>query len=242
MDPQTWRRMQAGARAGARAGAGARGGRAGPGGPGFSYAGGGDIDIDELFGGLFGGRAGRGWGPVPGADQTTDIQLTVEEAYHGTHRPIRLAGEDGTRTVDVTIPRGVTDGQRIRVAGQGGRGSDGARSGDLYLVVRIAPHRLYRLDGRDLHVELRLTPWEAALGASIAVPTPDGEANVKVPPGTSCGRRLRLRGRGLPNPKGEPGDLFAEAKIMVPPRPTDAERDLFERLAEVSDFDPRRRE
>jgi curved DNA-binding protein len=109
-------------------------------------------------------------------------------------------------------------------------------------VVRIAPHRLYRLDGRDLHVELRLTPWEAALGASIAVPTPDGEANVKVPPGTSCGRRLRLRGRGLPSPKGEPGDLFAEAKIMVPPRPTDAERDLFERLAEVSDFDPRRRE
>jgi curved DNA-binding protein len=242
MDPQTWRRMQAGARAGARAGAGARGGRAGPGGPGFGYAAGGDIDIDELFGGLFGGRAGRGWGPVPGADQTTDIQLTVEEAYHGTHRTIRLAGEDGTRTVDVTIPRGVTDGQRIRVAGQGGRGSDGARSGDLYLVARIAPHRLYRLDGRDLHVELRLTPWEAALGASIAVPTPDGEANVKVPPGTSCGRRLRLRGRGLPNPKGEPGDLFAEAKIMVPPRPTDAERDLFERLAEVSDFDPRRRE
>jgi curved DNA-binding protein len=242
MDPQTWRRMQAGARAGARAGAGARGGRGGPGGPGFSYAAGGDIDIDELFGGLFGGRAGRGWGPVPGADQTTDIQLTVEEAYHGTHRTIRLAGEDGTRTVDVTVPPGVTDGQRIRVAGQGGRGSDGARNGDLYLAVRIAPHRLYRPEGRDLHVELRLTPWEAALGTSVAVPTPGGEANVKVPAGTSCGRRLRLRGRGLPNPRGEPGDLFAEAKIMVPSRPTESERDLFERLAAVSDFDPRRRE
>jgi len=242
MDPQTWRRMQAGARAGARAGAGASSGRAGPGGPGFSYTPGGDIDLDELFGGLFGGRAGRGFGPVPGADQTTDIRLTVEEAYHGTHRTIRLTGEDGTRTVDVTVPPGVTDGQRIRVAGQGGRGSDGARSGDLYLVVRIAPHRLYRLEGRDLHVELRLTPWEAALGTAVAVPTPGGEANVKVPAGTSCGRRLRLRGRGLPNTRGEPGDLFAEAKIMVPPRPTDAERDLLEQLAAVSDFDPRRRE
>lgn len=243
MDPQTWRRAQAGARAGAGAGAGAgaRGGRAGPGGPGFSYTAGGDIDIEELFGGLFGGRAGRGWGPVPGADQTTEVQLTVEEAYHGTHRTIRLAGEDGARTVDVTIPPGVTDGQRIRLAGQGGRGSDGARNGDLYLMVRMAPHPLYRLEGRDLHLELRLAPWEAALGTSVAVPTPGGEAEVRVPAGTSCGRRLRLRGRGLANPRGQPGDLFAEAKIMVPPRLTEPEQELFEQLAAVSNFDPRRR-
>jgi curved DNA-binding protein len=242
MDPQTWRRAQAGERAGA--GAGARGGQAGRGGPGFSYTTGGDIDIDELFGGLFGGRGGRGargWGPVPGADQTTDIQLTVEDAYHGTRRAIRLTGDDGTRTVEVTIPPGVTEGQRIRVAGQGGRGGDGARSGDLYLVVRIAPHPRYRLEGRDLYVELRLAPWEAALGTSVAVPTPGGDAKVTVPTGTSCGRRLRLRGRGLPNPQGQPGDLYAEAKIMVPPRPTEAERDLFEQLAAVSTFDPRGR-
>jgi curved DNA-binding protein len=242
MDPQTWRRAQAGQRAGA--GAGARGGQAGRGGPGFSYTTGGDIDIDELFGGLFGGRGGRGargWGPVPGADQTTDIQLTVEDAYHGTRRAIRLTGDDGTRTVEVTIPPGVTEGQRIRVAGQGGRGGDGARSGDLYLVVRIAPHPRYRLEGRDLYVELRLAPWEAALGTSVAVPTPGGDAKVTVPTGTSCGRRLRLRGRGLPNPQGQPGDLYAEAKIMVPPRPTEAERDLFEQLAAVSTFDPRGR-
>jgi curved DNA-binding protein len=244
MDPQTWKRAQAGARARERAGAGAgaRGGQAGRG-PGFSYTPGGDIDIDELFGGLFGGRGGRGahgWGPVPGADQTSDIQLTVEDAYHGTHRAIRLTGDDGTRTVEVTIPPGVTEGQRIRIAGQGGRGSDGARSGDLYLVVRIAPHALYRLDGRDLYVELRLAPWEAALGTSVTMPTPGGDASVTVPTGTSCGRRLRLRGRGLPNPRGEPGDLYAEARIMVPPQPTEAERDLFEQLAAVSTFDPRR--
>jgi curved DNA-binding protein len=245
MDPQTWQRAQAGTRARERAGAGAgaRGGQAGRG-PGFSYTPGGDIDIDELFGGLFGSRGGRGahgWGPVPGADQTSDIQLTVEDAYHGTHRAIRLAGDDGTRTVEVTIPPGVTEGQRIRVAGQGGRGTEGARSGDLYLVVRIAPHALYRLEGRDLYVELRLAPWEAALGTSVTVPTPGGDASVTVPTGTSCGRRLRLRGRGLPNPRGEPGDLYAEAKIMVPPQPTEAERDLFDQLAAVSTFDPRRR-
>jgi curved DNA-binding protein len=243
MDPQTWRRAQAGARARERAGAGARGGQSGRG-PGFSYTAGGDIDIDELFGGLFGGRGGRGgrgWGPVPGADQATEIQLSVEDAYHGTHRAIRLSGDDGARTVEVTIPPGVTEGQRIRVAGQGGRGSDGARSGDLYLVVRIAPHPLYRLEGRDLYVELRLAPWEAALGTSVTVPTPGGDASVTVPAGTSCGRRLRLRGRGLPSRRGEPGDLYAEAKIMVPPEPTEAERDLFGQLAAVSAFDPRRR-
>ncbi len=207
--PRTWTRRHGGAPrlAPGRANgpALAPGGRQAGRGPGFSYTAGGDVDLDELFGGLFGGRAGRGgrgWGPVPGADQTTEIQLTVEDAYHGTRRTIRLTGEDGTRTVEVTIPPGVTDGQRIRVAGQGGRGSDGARSGDLYLMVRIAPHPLYRLEGRDLYVELRLAPWEAALGTSVAVPTPGGDATVQVPAGTSCGRRLRLRGRGLPNPRG----------------------------------------
>ncbi len=234
VDPQAWRRAQAGARAGAGAGRAGRGS-----GGGFSYGAGGDVDLDDLLGGLFGGRAGRGWGPVAGADQTAEISLTLEEAYQGARRSISLAGPEGTRSLDVTIPAGVTDGQRIRLAGQGGRGSDGARPGELYLVVRIAPHRTFRLEGRDLHVELRLAPWEAALGTSVAIPTPGGEAKVKVPPGTSSGRRLRLRGRGLPNPKGKPGDLLAEARIMVPHRPSDAERELFEQLAAASDFDPR---
>jgi curved DNA-binding protein len=139
----------------------------------------------------------------------------------------------------VTIPPGVTDGQRIRLSGQGGHGSDGAPPGDLYLVVRIVPHRNYRLEGRDLHTELRLAPWEAALGTSVAVPTPGGEAKVTVPPGTSSGRRLRLRGRGLPNPKGTPGDLLAEAKIVVPAKPSERERELLEQLAVASSFDAR---
>jgi curved DNA-binding protein len=237
VDPETWRRARAGAQAGAGAGRAGRGG-----GSRFSYGAGGDIDVDDLLGGLFGGRAGRGWGPVPGADQEAEIELSIEDAYRGGRRSISLAGPDGARTLDVTIPPGVTDGQRIRLAGQGGSGGDGARAGDLYLVVRIAPHPSYRLEGRDLYVELRLAPWEAALGASVAVPTPGGEAKVTVPAGTSSGRRLRLRGRGVPNPRGKPGDLFAEAKIMVPPRPSKAERELFEQLAAASDFDPRRRQ
>jgi curved DNA-binding protein len=241
VDPETWRRAQAGARATAGAA-----GRAGGGGLGFGA--GDEIDLDDLLGGLFGGRgarpgrdrAGRNWGPIPGADQTAEIEISIEEAYHGARKTVSLAGQDGTRSLQVTIPRGVTDGQRIRLSGQGGRGSDGARSGDLYLVVRIAPHRNYRLEGRDLHADLRLAPWEAALGTSVALPTPGGEAKVKVPAGTSSGRRLRLRGRGLPNPKGTPGDLLAEAKIVVPGKLSEAERALFEQLAVTSDFDPRR--
>ena len=238
-DPETWRR----ARAGARAGAGAGAGRGGPGGFSFSE---GDIDLDDLLGGIFGGQFGgarRGWGsvgPIPGADQEAEIELTVEEAYRGGRRSVTLSSDGTRRSFDVTIPAGVTDGQRIRLAGQGGRGSDGARNGDLYLIVRIAPHPRYRLDGRDLYVELRLAPWEAALGTSAALDTPGGEVKVKVPGGTSSGRRIRLAGRGLPNPKGKAGDLYAEARIMVPARLSRAERRLFEQLAAESNFDPRK--
>jgi curved DNA-binding protein len=237
MDPETFRRSRAGA--GSRAGGG--GGQT-RGSPGFSYSSG-DIDIEDLLGGFFGGRAGRGgqgWGPIPGADQEAELEITVEEAYRGTRRSISLSGDGARATLDVNVPAGVTDGQRIRLAGQGGRGTEGAANGDLYLIVRIAPHPRYRLDGRDLYVDLLLAPWEAALGTSVALDTPGGEAKVKVPAGTSSGRRLRLRGRGLPNPRGKPGDLFAEAKIMVPARPSRAERRLFEQLAAESNFDPRR--
>ena len=242
VDPETWRRARAGARAGAGAGPGA--GQAGAGGFSFSDGDLGDIDLEDLLGGIFGGRGPRpGWGsrgPIPGADQEAELELTVEEAYRGVRRSVTLSSDGTRRSFDVTIPAGVTDGQRIRLAGQGGRGGDGARSGDLYLIVRIAPHPRYRLDGRDLGVELRLAPWEAALGTSVTVDTPGGEVKVNVPGGTSSGRRIRLAGRGLPNPKGKAGDLYAEARIMVPARLSRAERRLFEQLAAESDFDPRR--
>jgi curved DNA-binding protein len=176
---------------------------------------------------------------MPGADQEAEVELSVEEAYHGTRRSLRIAGPEGTRTVEVNIPAGVTDGQRIRLAGQGGRGGDGGPPGDLYLIATIRPDSRYRVEGRDIYVRLPLAPWEAALGTTVPLETPGGETKVKVPPGTSSGRRLRLRGRGLPNPRGRPGDVFAEVQIMVPPKLTEQERELFEQLAATSTFDPR---
>jgi curved DNA-binding protein len=199
----------------------------------------GDIDIEDLLGGMFGrGRARSG--PIAGADQEAELPLTVEEAFRGGPRQVTLTGTAGPRTYTVTIPPGVTDGQRIRLAGEGGRGVGGGEPGDLYMVARLLPHPQFRASGRDISVDLPLAPWEAALGGSVPVPTPAGGTKVEVPPGSSTGRRLRLRGQGMPNPRGRPGDLFAEVKVMVPPRPTDAERELFARLSEVSDFDPRR--
>jgi len=193
------------------------------------------IDIEDLFGSLFRGRGG----PVAGADQEAELELSVEEAYRGGRRHLSFGGTS-EREYDVTIPPGVTDGQRIRLAGQGGRGSGNAASGDLYLVVRIRPHPRYRLSGRDIHVELPVSPWEAALGATVPVTTPGGEVKVRVTPGSSTGRQLRLRGEGMPNPKNKPGDLYAEVRVMVPKKLGKRERELFEKLAAVSDFDPRR--
>jgi curved DNA-binding protein len=241
VDPDAYRRSRA------YAGAGAGGGRSsgwGGGGPsgGFRYSGSGDdVDLEDLLGGIFGGRGrGRGgWGPVSGSDHETEVEVTVEEAYNGTQRTLSISGPDGPRTIDVNIPAGVVDGQRIRLRGQGGQGSGGGEAGDLYLVVRIAPHPRYRLEGRDLHMLLPLAPWEAALGSSVDVDTPGGPATVNVPAGTSSHRRLRLKGRGLPNKRGKPGDLYAEAQIKVPKSPSAEERELFEQLGKVSTFDPR---
>jgi curved DNA-binding protein len=224
------------------AGAGGRGGgrvrytQAGPGfGGGFEGFEG--VDIEDLLGGFFRSR-GAG-GPIAGADQEAELELTVEEAYRGGRRHLSIAGA-GERGYDVDIPAGVLDGQRIRLAGQGGRASGNAAPGDLYLVVRIKPHPRYRLSGRDITVELPVSPWEAALGATVPVLTPGGEVKVRVVPGSSTGRRLRLRGEGLPNPRGRPGDLYAEVRVMVPKKLGKRERELFEELAAVSDFDPRR--
>ncbi|WP_046471590.1 DnaJ C-terminal domain-containing protein [Allosalinactinospora lopnorensis] len=196
------------------------------------------FDFEDLFGSLFGAR--RASGPLRGADQQAELELSVEEAYRGGIRHITLTGPQGPREYDVTIPAGVVEGQRIRLAGQGAQGVGGGPSGDLYITVRIAPHPLYRLVGRDIYVDLRVAPWEAALGATVPLTTPGGETKVRMAPGSSSGRRLRLRGEGLPNPKGAPGDLYAEVRIMVPPNLSNRERALFEELAAASNFDPRR--
>jgi len=206
-------------------------------GPGRGFGAGG-INIDDLFSDLFGSRGASG--PMSGADQQAELELSVEDAYHGGTRRITLSGAGEPASFDVGIPPGVTDGQRIRLSGRGGQGSSGGVAGDLYLVVRIAPHPRYRVNGRDIAVDLPLSPWEAALGASVPVPTPGGEAKVRVPAGSSTGRRLRLRGEGMPNPRGTPGDLYAEVKIIVPRTLTRRERELFESLRKDSTFDPRR--
>jgi len=192
-----------------------------------------EIDLGDLFGGMFGRRRPT---PTRGADQEATIEISLDDAFKGAKKRITLSGD---RTYDVTIPAGVTDGQRIRLAGQGGQRGTG-QAGDLYLAVRIAPHARYRLEGRDIYVDLLVTPWEAALGAKVPVEGPGGDAKLTVPPGTSSGRKLRLRGRGLPNQRGTAGNLYAEVKIMVPRHLEERERALFEELARESHFDPRR--
>src|ERR671916_121720 len=183
--------------------------------------------------------AARAGGPGSPSGSPFGGGRVCEDADRGGTRRITLSGPGEPTSFEVVIPPGVTDGQHIRLAGRGGLGSGGSAAGDLYLVVRIAPHPRYRVNGRDISVDLPLAPWEAALGASVPVPIPGGEAKVRVPAGSSTGRRLRLRGEGMPNPRGTPGDLYAEVKIMVPRRLTQRERELFEALRRESVFDPR---
>jgi curved DNA-binding protein len=164
------------------------------------------------------------------------LDLTLEEAALGGHRHITLA--DG-RGYDIDIPTGVRDGQRIRLAGEGGPGLDGGPSGDLFLRVRFAAHPRFHVAGRDLTVDLPVSPSEAALGAEVPVPTLTGTVRVRVPAGSSSGRRLRLRGQGLPSSGGDHGDLFAIVEIAVPKQLGERERELYEQLAAASTFDPR---
>ena len=197
----------------------------------------GDGGFSEFFDRLFGDGAGvRTSGPLRGLDREALLDLSLEDAVTGGRR--HLSVDDG-RSVDVNFPAGVREGQLIRLAGQGAPGRDGGPAGDLYLRVRLKPHRTFRLRGDDLDVDLQVAPWEAALGAMVPVPTLTGNARVKVPEGSSSGRRLRLRGRGLPKQGGGHGDLHAIVKITVPKHLSVEERDLFEKLAEVSEFDPR---
>jgi curved DNA-binding protein len=201
-------------------------------------------DFSDFFESIFGrrrrpgGRAGFESFTMRGGDYEAVLDLGLEEAARGGKRWLSLG--DG-RSVEVDIPRGVRDGERIRVPGEGASGVGGGSAGDLYLRIRLRPHPRFRVEGSDLHVDLPVSPWEAALGAEVPVPTLDGTARVKVPPGSSSGRRLRLRGQGMSGSRGQPaGDLYAEVVIRVPQTLTKKERELFERLASVSRFDPRK--
>jgi curved DNA-binding protein len=197
--------------------------------------------FSQFFGERGGGRRTAGFDgfdgfSLRGSDQEAAFELTLQEAAAGGSRRIVLGNG---RELDVSIPAGVRDGQRIRLAGQGEPGAGGGPSGDLYLRIRVLPDRRFRVEGRDLYVDLPITPWEAALGATVEVQTLTRTAKLRVPGGSSSGRRLRLRGQGLPNPSGAPGNLYAVLKIVVPKTLSDEERAAFERLAEVSQFDPR---
>ncbi len=196
--------------------------------------------FESLFSQMGGGQAGfagaRGF-QKPGQSQTVTLAISLEEAYHGGHRSVQPHAS--ARTLNVKIPPGVTAGQKIRLAGQGAAGSGGGANGDLYLQVSIKPHPLYQVNGRDLTLEVPLTPWEAALGGKIDVPTLGGPVTLNIPANADSGQRLRLRGRGLPGQP--PGDQFALLRIVNPPVASEAARALFQQMARELPFDPRAR-
>jgi curved DNA-binding protein len=214
--------------------------------PPFSFE---DADLADLFAGLTGRHhADSRKIRMPGQDYDVTSTISLSQAYQGSEVELHLsmAEPDANgqlhrvpRTFKVRIPKGVTDGQRLRLSGRGGKSLNGGRDGDLYLHVQLLPHPLFRVTDHDLYLDLPLTVWEATLGASIDVPTLAGPVRLKVPPDTQGGRQLRLSGRGLPRPDGKAGDLFAIVQIAVPATTNETERGLLKQLAEASTFNPR---
>ena len=211
-----------------------------------------DIDLSDLFAGLRGGqgRAQHAHGRVsmPGEDYEVTVHLTLDNAYHGTEVELNLSMPEyddngllrrAPHVFKTRIPKGVTDGQRLRVPGKGGKGFNGGRAGDLYLNIVLHPHPLFRASGHDLYLDLPLTPWEAVLGTTVDVPTLGGSVRLKVPPGTQAGQKLRLAKRGLPKPHAGEGDLFAVVQIVMPSVVSERERALYQQLADISTFNPR---
>lgn len=215
----------------------------------FSHAGAqGEEAFSDLFGAFFRDRQGFGGGGygAAGADSHARLEISVEDAYKGATRNLSFrvpsVGSDGrvtlqTRNISVHIPKGIIEGQHIRLAGQGGPGPQGGSAGDLFLEVTFAAHPVYRVEGRNLHLDLPIAPWEAALGGKVVMPTPDGKVDLKIPKNARTGQKLRLKGKGLPGPP--PGDIFATLKIVNPKVSTAQARKLFEQMAEEIPFDPR---
>jgi curved DNA-binding protein len=207
--------------------------------------------FSSLFGarGFGGGGAGAGFGGAgvrTARDHHARVDIDLEEAYAGTTRTLELKRPDlkpdgtldlKTHTVKVTIPAGVTEGQLIRLAGQGEHSTNGGKPGDLYLEVHMKPNRLFTLDGRDVTLTLPIAPWESALGATVTVPTLGGGVDMRIPPNSQSGQKLRLRGRGLPGQT--PGDQFVQLKVVVPPATTPEAKAVFEEMKQKLDFNPR---
>ncbi|MEO0750585.1 MAG: DnaJ C-terminal domain-containing protein [Pseudomonadota bacterium] len=218
---------------------------------GFSFSDSGpqsDAGFSDFFETLFrrGGHPAGGMGSAPGADSHGRIEITIEDAYQGATRQLSLrspvVGPDGTvtlqdRTVSVVIPKGIAQGQHIRLAGQGAPGFGPGPTGDLFLEVTFAAHPIYRPDGKDLHLDLPIAPWEAALGGHVVMPTPGGKVDLRIPKNARTGQKMRLKGRGLP---GAPaGDVYATLRIVNPEVETAEARAFFEQMAADLAFDPR---
>lgn len=226
----------------------------------FDFFSGGFSDFFEtLFGGSGGhGRAGTGRSGTAGPaqrrragvepDPEAEVAMSLEEAYRGGRRTLTLTidepGPAGTmqrrqKNYEVTIPPGIADGKRLRLAGEGGIRGDGTPA-DLFLRIRVNPHPRFRVNGADLEADLPVTPWEAALGAKVSARLPNGTATVTIPAGSQTGKRLRLKGKGLRADDGTRGDLYLVVTIRIPETLSDRERRLFEQLSEASEYDPRR--
>lgn len=210
--------------------------------------------FSDFFSNLFGrgqrGHAREDFGGFQqrGNDQHAKISISLEDAFRGTHKTLQLQMPEvdahgrvhhKLRTIKVNIPAGAVTGQQLRLAGQGGPGMGGGPAGDLYLEIEIQPHPYFTLQGHDVYLTLPVTPWEAALGASIKVPTLGGTVGLKLAPGTQSGHKLRLKGRGLPV-KPHAGDQYAIVQVHTPPAHTDEQRQLYEKMAQIMPFDPRK--
>ena len=212
---------------------------------------GGDFDPSDFFEALFGGRAGSGARAGGGAgrrrarnthgeDHHAKVLIDIEDAYRGAQRTFTLTSSDPRapeRKLDVTIPKGIREGQQLRLKGQGGAGVGQGVSGDLYLEVQFAPSARFRVEGGDVYASLKLSPWEAALGAKVEAAVPDGVVDLTIPAGSAGGRKMRLRGRGIPG--DPPGDLYVELSIALPKAETDAEKEAYRAFAKAFRFDPR---
>jgi len=204
-------------------------------------------DFSDFFSELFGGRTRHGATfRARGEDHHAKILLDLEDAYRGGSRVLTLrvpkVDDQGRvtlaeHTLNVRIPKGVHEGQVIRLAGQGNPGSGGEAAGDLYLEVHFNPHSRYRVEGRDVYATLRVAPWEATLGATVRATLPDGAVDVRVPEGSQTGRKLRLKGRGIPAP--HPGDLYLVLEVVLPPATSPKARELYQAMARDLAFDPR---